>query len=222
MAHRVVIERFTLGPFAENTYLLTGPSGRVAALVDPGIDSEGLLDVLRERDLSLEWIVNTHGHLDHVACNAFFKRETGASLIIHPADRPLLEHAAEQGRMFGVEIEPSPAPDAWFDEGTPLRFDGAEIEVIHTPGHSPGGVCLRLGDRVLVGDTLFEGSIGRTDLVGGNLDELLGSIRDKLFRMPEQTVCYPGHGAETTIAEERRNNPFVSDRVFAGSVSGME
>ena len=213
MENGIELRRFTLGPFAENCYLLVGPSGRKAALVDPGIGSEPLLKEIEAHGLDLEWIVNTHGHLDHVAGNAFFKTSTDARLIIHPDDAPMLSQMSVQARFFGLEAESSPPPDAHFVEGEPFRFDGAAIEVIHTPGHSPGGVCLRFGERMLVGDTLFRGSIGRTDLPGGSADQLIASIRLKLFRLPAETVCYPGHGPETTLVEERTNNPFVSDRV---------
>jgi len=205
------LQRFTYGPFAENSFLVVGNSGRKAALVDPGLDSEPLLDVLRDEDLELEWIINTHGHLDHIACNAFFKAQTAARLIIHAADEPFLRGLSEQGRRFGFEVEPSPAPDEHFVEGRPFAFDGIEFEVIHTPGHTPGGVCLRSGQSMIVGDTLFSGSVGRTDLPGGSFEALRGSIREKLFRLPDETICYPGHGPETTLGIERRSNPFVGD-----------
>jgi glyoxylase-like metal-dependent hydrolase (beta-lactamase superfamily II) len=217
MPDRIELIRYELGPFMENAYLLVGPSGRKAALFDPGLDSEVILPVLEERNLELELIVNTHGHVDHVAGNAFFKERTGARLAIHPLDLPLLERLTMQGAQYGFEIPPSPPPDLELREGEPLLFDGTELEVLHTPGHSPGGTCLRFGGRMIVGDTLFLGSVGRTDLPGGSWPELLRSIREKLFRLPEDLVCYPGHGPETTIANERRHNPFVSDAA-AGSM----
>jgi glyoxylase-like metal-dependent hydrolase (beta-lactamase superfamily II) len=203
---------FTLGPFAENCYLLTGTSGKKAALVDPGFDSEILLDLLGERGLELEWIVNTHAHVDHIAGNRYFKERTGARLILHPGDRDLLSQARSHARMFGLEVEDSPPPDAWFDESEPFVFDGVRFQVIHTPGHSPGGVCLHWDGHLLVGDTLFKGSVGRSDLPGGSHEVLVRSIRRKLFPLPGETVCHPGHGPETTLDEERRGNPFVSDR----------
>jgi glyoxylase-like metal-dependent hydrolase (beta-lactamase superfamily II) len=217
MTDRIELRRYELGPFMENAYLLIGPSGRKAALFDPGLDSEIIFPVLEERDLELELIVNTHGHVDHVAGNAFFKERTGARLALHPLDLPLLEKLSEQGAHYGFEIPPSPPPDLELQEGVPLLFDGMELDVLHTPGHSPGGACIRFGGRMIVGDTLFLGSVGRTDLPGGSWPELLRSIREKLFRLPEDLVCYPGHGPETTIAAERRSNPFVSDAA-AGSI----
>ncbi len=220
MDDRLELSRFTLGPFEENGYLLVGPSGRAAALVDPGLESEVILDTIVDRGLDLQWIVNTHAHLDHVAGNRFFKDKTGARLILHAADLPLLDNLESQARAFGFEVPASPAPDEHFEDGTPFLFDGLEFEVLHTPGHSPGGVCLRLGDRVIVGDTLFQGSIGRTDLPGGSMEQLVQSIRGKLFGLSDGTVCYPGHGPETTVGVERKTNPFVADRLFDATPQG--
>ena len=205
------ILRFTYGPFAENTYVVVGPSGRRAMIVDPGIESEPVLDVVRERGLAVELILNTHGHLDHVACNAYFKRETGAPLAIHAADLPLLRNVSRQGALYGLSVEASPPADLELVGGVDLPFDGATFDVIHTPGHTPGGVCLRRGDQMLVGDTLFSGSVGRTDLPGGDWDALLSSIREKLFILPDDVHCLPGHEGATTIGRERRTNPFVGD-----------
>ena len=143
------ILRFTYGPFAENTYVVVGPSGRRAMVVDPGIGSEPVWDVVRDRGLAVELILNTHGHLDHVAGNAFFKRVSGAPIAIHAADRPMLSHVAKQGAMFGLSVEDSPPADLELVEGVGLDFDGATWDVLHTPGHTPGGVCLRLGGQML-------------------------------------------------------------------------
>ena len=211
------VVRFTCGPFDENPYLLIGPSRQRAALVDPGIESEAILEEIRRLRLTLEWIVNTHGHVDHAAGNAFFRRETGALLAIHGDDLPLLRALDAQASMWGLRVEPSPEPDLLLDESEPFAFDGLAFEVLHTPGHTPGGVCLLHGDRMLVGDTLFRGSVGRTDLPGGSWPVLEHSIREKLFRLPDATACLPGHGPTTTIGVERRTNPWVSapDRVAA-------
>ncbi len=205
------ILRYTYGPFAENTYVVVGPSGRRAMLVDPGLETEPVLDALRERGLEVELILNTHGHLDHVANNAFFKRATGAPLAIHPADLPYLRAVARQASLYGLAAEDSPDPDLLLEEGAPVAFDGTSFDVLHTPGHTPGGVCLHRGGQLLVGDTLFRGSVGRTDLPGGDWEALVGSIRSKLFVLPDDVHCYPGHEGETTIGRERRANPFVGD-----------
>lgn len=211
MDRQLEVVRFTLGPFQENAYLLVGPSGRRALLVDPGLDSEGILSTIETRGLTLDLIVNTHGHLDHAAGNRFFKERTGARLAVHPADAPYLDRLSAQAAAFGLEAEDSPPPDVALAEGTPLPFDGLLFSVLHTPGHTPGGVCFGVPGRCFVGDTLFRGSVGRTDLPGGCFEDLLRSIRNKLFSLPGDTVCHPGHGPETTLAEERLHNPFVSD-----------
>jgi len=205
------ILRFTYGPFAENTYVVLGASGRRAMLVDPGFGSEPIWDLLNDRGISIALILNTHGHLDHVAGNAFFKRVSGAPIAIHAADLPFLHNLTTQASMYGLDAEPSPEADLTLVEGVELEFDGTAFEVIHTPGHSPGGVCLRRGDQMLVGDTLFRGSVGRTDLPGGDWDTLVASVRGKLFRFPDDVRCYPGHEDETTIGRERASNPFVGD-----------
>ena len=205
------ILRFTYGPFAENTYVVVGRSGRSAMIVDPGIDSEPVLDEVRSRGLTVTLLLNTHGHLDHVAANAAFKRATGAPLAIHPADLPLLRHVSAQAALYGLTAEDSPEPDILLEEGVPVALDGDELDVLHTPGHTPGGICLRRGAQMIVGDTLFRGSVGRTDLPGGDWDTLVRSIRSKLFALPDDVHCYPGHEDETTIGRERRTNPFVGD-----------
>lgn len=205
------ILRFTYGPFAENTYVVVGPSGSSAMLVDPGFDSEPIWDLLCERGLSISLIVNTHGHLDHVAGNAFYKRKSQAPLAIHAGDLPFLRNLKSQASMYGLTAEESPEPEMLLSEGVPVEFDGTAFDVIHTPGHSPGGVCLLRGRQMLVGDTLFHGSVGRTDLPGGDWNTLLTSVRSKLFALPNEVRCYPGHEAETTIGRERAENPFVGD-----------
>lgn len=220
MALELSFSRFALGPFQANSYLLVGPSGRHAMLIDPGLESEVILPAIEERSLKLDLIVNTHGHLDHVAGNRFFKDRTGAALAIHPLDVPYLERIQVQAAAFGVEAEESPPPDLELQEDEPLRFDGLDFQVLWTPGHTPGGVCLRLGGQMWVGDTLFRGSVGRTDLPGGSWPQLLTSIREKVFRLPGETVCHPGHGPETTLAEERRHNPFVSDAAVSSALEG--
>ncbi len=203
--------RFELGPFEQNAYVLVGPSRRRAAIVDPGFDIEEALRFLERRSLTLDLILNTHGHLDHAAGNRLVKERTGAPLAIHPADVPFLRRLREQAEVYGFDVAPSPEPDLALEDGRALPFDGISIDVIHTPGHTPGGTCLKFGRRMIVGDTLFRGSVGRTDLPGGSWPDLVASIRGRLFGLPADTVCFPGHGPETTLGHERLTNPFVSD-----------
>jgi glyoxylase-like metal-dependent hydrolase (beta-lactamase superfamily II) len=221
MAETLQIQRFADRMFAENCYLVHRSTGSRAMVIDPGLQADDVLAEVQSRGLTVEWIVNTHGHIDHVAGNRRVADATGARLILHPGDAALLRALPQQKTMIEemglplpVEIRESPEPDAWFEDGGVFEFDEVRFEVLHTPGHSPGGVCLRHEGTVFVGDTLFQGSIGRTDLTGGSMPQLVRSIRENLFRLPGDTVCWPGHGEPTTVADEREFNPFVSDRAI--------
>jgi hydroxyacylglutathione hydrolase len=207
---RVTVQSFTLGPLDNNTYLIVDEAAGKAAVVDPSWESETILDLLREQGLVLEWILNTHGHYDHVVNNACFKRETGAPLAIHPADLPLLQSMRQQAAWMGMAHgEDSPPPDRLLAEGDVIPVGGIELRVLHTPGHSPGGVTFVTEDLAIVGDALFAGSIGRTDLPGANGPTLMEAIRTRLLTLPDATRVLPGHGPATTIGTERRTNPFL-------------
>lgn len=208
---RQVVRRYECGPFQNNVYLLEDSGRREAWLIDPSIDSESILEEIENRGLALRVILNTHGHLDHIYHNRLFKERTGAEIWIHADDVPLLEAAQEQGRMFGIRVPPSPPPDRRLEHGDRLRFADLEFEVLHTPGHTPGGVCLHAPGLLVAGDTLFAGSIGRTDLPGGSYATLIRSIRDRLLPLPDETRVLCGHGPETTIGRERGANPFILD-----------
>lgn len=198
------------GPLEENVFLLADAETKRAAIIDPGIESEGLLETIQREHWRLDYIINTHGHFDHVSGNAFFKGRTGAELLIHAADLPLLEGLVEHSMVFGFRPSPSPRPDRFLKEGDVLKLGGLAIGVLHTPGHSPGGVTLHVADRLFVGDALFAGSIGRTDLPGGSYETLIASVRSKILTFPDETRVYPGHGPETTVGRERRTNPFFA------------
>ncbi len=207
------VHAFTVGPLQSNSYLLTDEVTREAALFDPGMESEPVADVLARERLTVTAIINTHGHFDHVFGNAYFKAKTGAPLLMHRADLDLVRRLEEQSLYFGFRATPSPPPDRFLEEGDEVRVGGIRLRVLHTPGHSPGGICLVTDGTAFVGDTLFAGSIGRTDLPGGSAETLLTSIREKLLTLPDDTVIYPGHGPATTIGHERRHNPFLTGRV---------
>jgi glyoxylase-like metal-dependent hydrolase (beta-lactamase superfamily II) len=202
-----------VGPLQSNSYLLADEVTREAALFDPGMESEPVADILARERLTVTAIVNTHGHFDHVFGNAYFKAKTGAPLLMHRADLDLVKRLEEQSLYFGFRATPSPPPDRFLEEGDEVRVGGIRLRVRHTPGHSPGGICLVTDGTAFVGDTLFAGSIGRTDLPGGSAETLLTSIREKLLTLPDDTVIYPGHGPATTIGHERRHNPFLTGRV---------
>ncbi|HEV8663046.1 MAG TPA: MBL fold metallo-hydrolase [Candidatus Methylomirabilis sp.] len=207
------VHAFTVGPLESNSYLVVDEAAREAALLDPGMESEPVADVLAREHLTVTSIINTHGHFDHVFGNAYFKAKTGAPLLMHRADLDLVKRLEEQSLYFGFRATPSPSPDRFLEEGDEVRVGGIRLRVLHTPGHSPGGICLVTDGAAFVGDTLFAGSIGRTDLPGGSAEELLTSIREKLLALPDETVLYPGHGPATTIGHERRHNPFLTGRV---------
>lgn len=207
------VHAFTVGPLESNSYLVVDEAAREAALLDPGMESEPVADVLAREHLTVTSIINTHGHFDHVFGNAYFKAKTGAPLLMHRADLDLVKRLEEQSLYFGFRATPSPSPDRFLEEGDEVRVGGVRLRVLHTPGHSPGGICLVTDGAAFVGDTLFAGSIGRTDLPGGSAEELLTSIREKLLALPDETVLYPGHGPATTIGHERRHNPFLTGRV---------
>lgn len=199
----------TNGAFAENCYLVADPARGEAVIVDPGEEAQLFLKRLRFEGWTLRAIWLTHAHLDHVAGVAAVKAATSVPIWLHPLDRELYDAAPRQARMFGLEAEPPPPPDEPLAEGQTMSVGGCRFEVLHTPGHTRGHVTFVGHGLALVGDVLFAGSIGRTDLPGGDTETLLRSIREKLFPLPNETVVYSGHGPATTIGEEKRSNPFV-------------
>ena len=197
------------GAFAENTYLVADAERGEAVIVDPGEETELFLARLRHERWTLQAIWLTHAHLDHVAGIAAIRAATGAPVWLHPADRRLYDHAPDQARAFGMSLDPLPPPDREFAAGASVRVGSVAFDVLHTPGHSPGSVSLSGHGVVFVGDVLFAGSVGRTDLPGGNPDTLLASIRETLYALPDDTVVHAGHGPPTTIGAEKATNPFV-------------
>ncbi|MEW5806224.1 MAG: MBL fold metallo-hydrolase [Acidobacteriota bacterium] len=210
MNGKYTLRCFATGPFEGNVYLLTGNSGRAGAIFDPGIESEFLLDTIKKEEIELLYVINTHCHVDHAACNDHFLKNTKAKLLVHPLDKGFLSTLKEQGYFFGVRASNSPPPDIELKDGDDIIIDGMTLKVIHTPGHTPGGVCFYFEGKLIAGDTLFAGSVGRTDLPGGSFNELISSIKCKLFALPEETIVHPGHGPSTTIGEEKKFNPFLS------------
>jgi len=214
------IKGFCLGPLANNGYVIWDEGDGEALVVDPPMDSEVIASFINKNGLKLSKILNTHCHFDHIAGNAFLKKSFQAPLYIHRADLGLLQQGAVHAELFGLDIEPSPAPDGFLKEGEILPIGGCELKVIETPGHTPGGLSFYSRGMLLSGDSLFEGSIGRTDLEGGDLDMLVSSIRSKLFTLPKDTVVYPGHGPETTIGKEIGENPYAGGPQFRPAGEG--
>jgi glyoxylase-like metal-dependent hydrolase (beta-lactamase superfamily II) len=197
------------GQFQENCYLVADPETGEAAMVDPGEDSDAFLAELDRRGWRLTAIWLTHAHLDHVVGVGAVHQATGAPIWLHPADRPLYQQMPQQGLWFGMRLPPPPPPQHELADGQQLRVGGVSFAVVETPGHSPGSVSLVGPGVVLSGDALFAGSIGRTDLPGGDYPTLIRSIRDRLLTLPDDTVVLSGHGPETTIGRERATNPFL-------------
>jgi glyoxylase-like metal-dependent hydrolase (beta-lactamase superfamily II) len=207
----LVFDSLETGPLGTNCYLVGDSETRQAAVVDPGGHVGAIRSALDRHGLECKLIINTHAHFDHVGGNAELKRATGAELLIHAAEADWLGQLQVQARMFGMAAAESPAPDRTLADGDLLQVGGLQLEVRHTPGHSPGSICLVLAGqgKILVGDLIFAGSIGRTDLPGGSFEELKRSVDEKIFCHPDATVLYPGHGPETTVGREKRGNPFV-------------
>ena len=205
-----------LGPMDNNTYLIVSRATGETAVVDVGFEPEVVIDEIRRLNLTVRLLLNTHGHYDHVAGMREVQEACGGEYWLHPADRPLVDHLTEQGAMFG--LPPASAPDRVHDlhDGQKLVLGDDTLEVIATPGHSPGGVCFHLGDDLWAGDTLFAGSVGRTDLPGGSMAQLETAIRTRLFPLGDSVRVHTGHGPATTIGRERRFNPFVGEGAMAG------
>lgn len=211
----MILESAAVGPFFKNGYVAGCERTRRAVVIDPGDEVDQLLAAVRQHDLQVTQILLTHAHVDHVSGVAEARRALGAPIYLHKDDLFLYQNAVRTGMMFGLTVEEPPPVDRFYDGEGPLTFGDYRVRVVHTPGHCPGGVCLAIGKagdavpRLFVGDTLFAGSIGRTDLPGGDYETLLRSITESLFAFPDDSVVYSGHGPETTIGEEKRSNPFV-------------
>ncbi|UCF20359.1 MAG: MBL fold metallo-hydrolase [Gemmatimonadota bacterium] len=204
------VRGFPVGPLQANAYLVICEETGAAILVDPGDEPERLLAAAAAEGATIESIVLTHAHIDHVGGVAGAKRSTGAPVLLHSLDLGLYSAAAIQARSFGLQIETPPEPDAELREGQSLSVGKATLEVRHTPGHSPGHVCLVGEGFAIVGDCVFAGSIGRTDLPGGDYRTLIESIEQKLLTLPDEVILYCGHGPATTVGRERETNPFLT------------
>lgn len=188
-----------------NCYVIR--DGGEALVIDPGEATAELKQSVADDKVTM--IFNTHCHIDHSGGNKGMVEATGAPLVCHEDDLPLLRSLEQQGMMFGVSCDPSPEPDQFIQEGDTVTVGSVELKVLHTPGHAPGHVVLVGDGFVIGGDVLFNGSIGRTDLPGGSMDQLLDSIKTKLLPLPDDTIVYCGHGPATTIGQERASNPFL-------------
>lgn len=211
MKPRLLRETFPVGPLRCNCTLLANLESRDAMVVDPGDEIADILARLARHHLTLKQIIVTHAHIDHIGGAAQLKRVTGAPVLFHQADLPILDMLEMQAGWLGIPTPEKVVLDQSANDGMATGIPGLEAEVIHTPGHTPGSICLLFPKQelLLAGDTLFAGSVGRTDLPGGDTSILLHSIHTRVLLLPERTLVVPGHGAETTLGQERETNPFL-------------
>jgi glyoxylase-like metal-dependent hydrolase (beta-lactamase superfamily II) len=199
-----------VGPLACNCYVVGDAATRQAIVIDPGGDAEDLLASIADHRLTITAIIATHAHFDHVIAAEQLRALTGAPFYLHDADRPLLSWMQESAKLFlGIDLPPPPEVDTAAEEGSVLWAGSASLSIVHTPGHSPGSIALVGDGSLFSGDTLFAGSVGRTDLPGGDHRALVASVREKLFSLADDLPVYPGHGPRTSLAKEREFNPFV-------------
>ncbi|MDR3094100.1 MAG: MBL fold metallo-hydrolase [Bacteroidales bacterium] len=209
------LDHLTFNPYEVNTYLLSDKDGN-SIIIDPACCSPKEQAVLKQHiernGLKLLWLINTHGHFDHVIGNAFVYDTWHPTVAAHQDDLFLIQNAYRQGEIFGFPVTPPPAPDHFFKAGDELTMGDVKINFLHIPGHSPGSIVLHLPaeKKVFVGDVLFNGSIGRSDLPGGDFDVLIDGITRQLLTLPPETIVYPGHGPQTSIGQEMIHNPFLN------------
>ena len=207
------IKIFVFNPFQENTFIVYDET-KECVIIDAGCNEEyefkEIDKFIEENNLNLKYIINTHCHIDHIMGNAYLVNKYNVDSIAHKEDIPLLERSNDMAMAFGFNIQEPPIPHKFVEEGESINFGNTELKVIHVPGHSPGSIVLynEKEKYIIVGDVLFDGGIGRTDLPGGNYDNLISGIKNKLFTLDGDVVVYPGHGQSTTIWKEKESNPF--------------
>ena len=207
----MIFEILPVGPLSANCFILGCEESREGVVVDPGGDPERIMAAIERLALLIRYVLNTHGHFDHVGGNTGLLENTGAKLMVHEKDVYLLSKAMTVAARYGVAGKNSPEPHSFLEDEMLITFGNHRIRVLHTPGHTPGGCCLYLADEdvLISGDTLFADGVGRTDFPGSSHEQLIDSIRKKLLTLPDETKVYPGHGPSTTIGREKRNNPYI-------------
>jgi glyoxylase-like metal-dependent hydrolase (beta-lactamase superfamily II) len=205
----MLVRKLIVGDLQTNCYILGDEKTKEGVVIDPGGDPEDIEKVIQKESLNIKYIILTHGHADHIAALTELKKKTNALILIHPADSDMLVDPIYNLSSFTGEDLICPKADRFIEDGDKIKVGAMELEVLHTPGHSPGGISL-FGDKMIfTGDALFCGGIGRADFPGASHPQLLNSIKNKILSKPDDTVVYPGHGPETTIGEEKRNNPWI-------------
>ena len=206
---KLQVEPLIVGPLFSNCYIVWDDGVKQGVIIDPGDDADVILKKVKELDITVNYILATHGHFDHVGAVTPLRREFNAEFLAHKGDFFFIEDGENAARRWGFNIEQPPKPDRFIEDGDTIEVGEFKLEVLHTPGHSPGGVSFLHNGMVFGGDTLFQGSIGRSDFRMGSVEDLAKSIKTRLYSLPEDTIVYTGHGPITTIGEEKRHNPFV-------------
>ncbi|MEX2247660.1 MAG: MBL fold metallo-hydrolase [Dehalococcoidia bacterium] len=210
IVEEVVIRGIVVGAFAENCWVIGNRRTGAAVCVDPGDQPDEILAMAKDMGVHVKYIANSHAHIDHILGVRGVREATNAPFLLHPGDLDIARGTADSARRWmGMEIAPPPEPDALLAGGDEISVDGLTLRVIHTPGHTPGSVCFYANGVLFAGDTLFAGSIGRTDLPGGDYDQEMASICEQLLALPDDTIVLPGHMDQTTIGQERQHNPYV-------------
>lgn len=212
--NELMIRGIVVGVFQENCYIIGNRRTGEAICVDPGDQPEEILALAKDMGVKIKLIANSHAHIDHILAVPEIQARTGARFLLHAQDIPVIQGGWQgAGRWLGRDPGEPPQPDAFIQEGDTVEVDGVQLKVVHTPGHTPGSVCLYTPGMLFSGDTLFRGSIGRTDFPGGDYSQIMRSIVDKLLELPDDTVVLPGHMYETTIQQERQTNPFILEEM---------
>jgi len=206
---KLVLENLTVGPLQSNCFIVGDEESGEAVIIDPGGDGDMILNTVSRKPWKVIAILNTHAHFDHIAANAFVKNGTGAPLMAPRGDALFMAQAHISARMYGLEVDASPDPDRLLDDGDHILLGDEKISVVSTPGHTPGGTTFVTSIGIFPGDSIFAGSIGRTDLPGGDYDTLIDSINARILTLDDDTPVYPGHGPATTVGREREHNPFL-------------
>lgn len=205
----MILERLIVGPLENNCFVVVDEETRSAIIIDPGDEPDRILDLIKQNNYKVKYIICTHAHFDHIGGLPEIKEELGAEIVIHKDELPIYKNAHKHAESWGFMIDPLPEPDRLVNDNEILSFGKISIKIIHTPGHSPGGICIKLDDVLFTGDTLFKGSVGRTDLPGCDENDLKKSLKKIVSSMPDKVKVLPGHGPYTTIGEEKKFNLFI-------------
>jgi glyoxylase-like metal-dependent hydrolase (beta-lactamase superfamily II) len=206
----MILERLVVGPLEENSYIVGDETTKDVIVIDPGDEGDRIIDLIKGQGFKVNAVICTHAHFDHVGAIGDIKAETGAKILLHKEDMDTYAMAKDHGALWGFDVDDLPDPDGFLEEGDEVKVGSLTFKVLHTPGHSPGGICLYGEGIVITGDTIFQGSVGRTDFPGGS-HEMLKKSFGRLLELPDDTKVYSGHGPETTIGREKASNFFVHE-----------